>query len=129
MKTPHKTSDKQAVGFRLCCSVIHRNLLIVLSLNRQHKRNLHICRGVLLGKEQSAADMKGTEKSAISQPLPCNICCNISDHIKAPVAHHFYGTARIREKQTWHQVHPASKDKYPDSAMPKVVMISCILST
>lgn len=73
--------------------------------------------GVLLGKEQSAADMKGIEKSAISQPLPYSICCNISDHIKAVVAHHFHGTPRVREKQTWHQVHPSSRDRYPHGAI------------
>lgn len=44
-KNPHRTSDKEVVGFRLRSFVIHPNLLIVLSPNRQHKRNLHICMG------------------------------------------------------------------------------------
>lgn len=44
-QTPHKTPDKQVVGFRLCYFIIHPNLLIVPSPNRQHKRNLHICMG------------------------------------------------------------------------------------
>lgn len=79
--------------------------------------------GVLLGKEQSAADMKGTEKSAISQPLPYNIYCNISDHIKAVAVHHFHGTARAREKQTWHQIHPSSSNRYP----PAVLFFQCLM--
>lgn len=116
-KTKHtrknpKLKQPQVVGLRPCYFVIHLNLLIVISPNGEHKRNLYICVGSSVRKEQSAVVMKGTEKSAISQPLPYNICCNISDYIKAVVAHPSHGTARIREKQTWHQTHSSSRDRH-----------------
>lgn len=52
-------------------------------------------------KEQSAADKKGTETSAISQPLPYNIYYNVLDYITTLVTHPSHGTVRLWEKYTY----------------------------
>lgn len=111
------------VGLKPFYFVIHPHLLIVISPNGQHKRNLYICMGSSASKEQSAADMKGTEKSAISQPLTYNICCNTSNYIKAVVTHPFHTTTRLMKKLTWHQICPSHWDIYS----PTVVLLQCLI--
>ncbi|EOB09166.1 hypothetical protein Anapl_05296 [Anas platyrhynchos] len=69
----------------------------------QHKRNLYICMGSSGRKEQSAADKKGTETSAISQPLPYNIYYNVLDYITTLVTHPSHGTSSTHGfKNKWH---------------------------
>lgn len=98
-KKNHK--EPQVLRFRHCYFVILHNLLIVLRPSGQDKRNLYICMGSSGRKEQSAADMKRTEKSAFSQPLPYNICYNVLDYITTLFAHPFHGTVRLREKYAY----------------------------
>lgn len=82
-----------------------------------------ICMGSSASKEQSAADMKGTAKSAISQPLTYNICCSTSNYITAVVTHPFHTTTRLMKKQTWHQIHPSRWDIYSAT----VVLLQCLM--
>lgn len=93
--------EPQVLRFRHCYFAVLHNLLIVLSPSGQHKRNLYICMGSSGRKEQSAADKKGTETSAISQPLPYNICYNVLDYITTLVTHPSHGTVRLCEKYTY----------------------------